>query len=479
LGRKLSEPTLEEEIKDLPYNVVEKDGRPLVEVVSDGKVKLFAPEEISSMILHKLKNMAEVHLNQRVKNVVITVPSYFNDNQKQATRNAAFIADLEPLRIITEPTSAGIAYGLDKLQRRGCIECDYVIYNFGTKESDVSMLTVDSGVFEILAEAHDGSLGGDNIDDTLFDYAISHFQTQTSIDIAKDTRAMRSLRAEVIKAEETFLTKSSATIEIQSQHEFRHLTLTVSKKQFQELNKDLFERALTLVKLALFDAKMKTTEVDDIILTGNSKHISRLQPILEAFVGKRILTCEEFSPDEAFVRGAAWQGYALSSAEDNICTVPIPTTRRLSLGIETIGGVFTTIMPRNIAIPTQKRLRIFNAEDNQEKAVIKILEGERAMAINNRLLGTIELTGLPVKPRGMVGIDVMIEVDPDEVITVKVTEIENEREAKLVVTGTHRPYEWEEMERLIVESESDDNKDEMTRKGLLSSMPKRYVSSGA
>lgn len=354
------------------------------------------PEEIFANIFDKLKDMAKEHLNRTVEHAIVAVPSHFNDAQRQATKDAATMAGLNVLRIVNEPTAAGIAYGLEILSNE---ELNYVIYNLGAKESHLALESVELGVYEILAQEVDASLGGEGFEN------------------------MQTLS-----------------------HEYK-------------------DRILGLIKKLLEDAKMEKEDVDGILLIGDPSHIAKLQLLVEDFFdGMKTLSSGDVSPDQAVVHGAAIQGHVLSHYDD-ICP-PMLDVTPLSLGIETSGGIFTKIVSRNTVIPTRKTRNFSTAMDNQEKIVIKILEGERAISNKNRLLGTLELTGLSPRPRGIPDIEVMFEIDPDEIITVIVRDKESAKEEKLVISGHRGRYSQEEIDEIVIESDNHWEEDQLVWKGL-------------
>jgi heat shock protein 5 len=394
LGRKFSDPELQDVVRALPYDVVEKDGRPSIKVRTKGTDKYFSPEEISAKVLEKLKDMAEEHLNRTVNYTIITVPAYFNDAQRQATKDAALIAGLNVLRIVNEPTAAAIAYGVDTKYHE---EVNFLVYNLGAKESHLTLESVDKGVYEILAQVVDINLGGENFENA---------QTHT-----------------------------------------------------QQLNTQLSDRVVDLIKQLLKDARIEAKDVSGIIFTGNTSHIAKVQPLVEAYLdGKTSLSREDVSPDQAVVRGAAIQGHVLSSYDEG-CTL-IAEVSPLSLGIETNGGVFAKLIPRNTLIPTRKARSFLTATDNQETVMIKVLEGERAIANKNRLLGTLELTELPIKHKGGVEIEVTFEINADQILTVSAMEKETGNKAELVTSNNWYRYTMEELDGIIMNAQSGYEEDE-------------------
>jgi len=441
IGREFPDPELQNDIKDLTYDVVEDNGRPSIKIRINGTDRYFTPEEISSKILENLKNMTETQLNRRVTCVVITVPSYFNDAQRYATKDAAMMAGLTVLRVVNEAAAAGIAYGID-LPRHNktpdeCDECIFIIYNLGAKESDLALESIAQGIFEILALAGDRNLGGDDFENSLLSYATTRFNKKNSIDITKNPEVMNIFKSEVDRAVQVLSTELSAQIEIPSSRGYNRFSMTITQTQLQKLNKKLSDRSLNLLKQLLKNAKMERREVNGIIFTGDPTHIAKIQPFLEAYLdGKKALCSDDVSSDQAIVRGAAIQGDILLSHPFNDLT----EVTRLSLGIETNGGIFTKLIPGGTLIPTCKTYVISTTTDNQERVLIKVLEGERAIATRNRLLGTVELTGLLRKPKGEPEIEVVFEMDMNEILTVLVRERESGNEEKLIITGNKDRY---------------------------------------
>ena len=445
--RNFSDPLFLRDIKDLSYDVVEKDGQPSIKVQVKGVDKYFAPEEVSAMVIDKLKNMAQEYLDRKVTHAVVTVPTYFNDTQRQATRDAGDIAGLTILRMVNEPTSAGMAHRLEVQQE----ENFNIFYNLGAKESSVALEDLDQGVYEVLAHTNDQSLGGEDFENLLLNHAISQFEIQNLVDITKDSKALKKLKSEIEKAEETLLTGPSATIQMPSQD----FSMFITQTQVQELNKKISERALDLVKKVLQEGKVGKKEVNNIIFTGNPAHVAKIQHSIEAYLdGKKALSTEDVRSDEAIVHGAAIQGSVLSGFDEHLCTLSFPDLILLSLGIQTSGGIFTRILPRYSIIPTRKIREFTTVTDGQEKVMIKVLEGERAAAGENGVLGTIELTGLPLRPRGVLTFEVMFQLDTYQVLTVVVTEKESGKEAKLLITGVGNWYNWEEVDKIMMDVES-------------------------
>merc|ERR1712021_144355 len=390
IGRKFADPVVQSDLKHWPFKVVPKDGdKPFVTVMFKGEEKTFSPEEISSMILTKMKETGEAFTGKTVKDVVVTVPAYFNDSQRQATKDAGTIAGLNVLRIINEPTAAAIAYGLDK-DKEG--EKNVLVFDLGGGTFDVSLLTIDSGVFEVLATNGDTHLGGEDFDQRVMDHFMKLYKKKTGKDIRKDNRAVQKLRREVEKAKRQLSSTRTARIEIESFFEGEDFSETLTRAKFEELNNDLFRGTLKPVQKVMEDAELKKSEIDEIVLVGGSTRIPKIQQLVkEFFNGKE--PSKGINPDEAVAYGAAVQAGVLSGEDDTGGLVLLDVCP-LTLGIETVGGVMSKIIPRNSVVPTKKSQIFSTAADNQQTVSIQVYEGERPMTKDNHLLGKFDLTGI-------------------------------------------------------------------------------------